>query len=186
MARSEQVDVIVVGAGAAGCVVAARLATQGSRSVLLLEAGPDVRSTPALDLLDGWRLPQIADWGYTASDGQKRRSWSRVRTKGASVNDPFSSTSVRVSSIAAERDGTRTARLAEPRHKTEIVRRKSGRSATRNNRVRRSVITEAAGEAGAAPASRPRLGRPASARRPRPTTRSRHGSGPPTARRLDG
>ena len=36
-------DVVVVGAGAAGCVIAARLSERRDRSVVLLEAGPDDR-----------------------------------------------------------------------------------------------------------------------------------------------
>jgi choline dehydrogenase len=59
--RSNEVDVVVVGAG---CVVAARLAGDGSRSVLLLEAGPDLRGKIPDPLRDGWRTNREFDWGY--------------------------------------------------------------------------------------------------------------------------
>ena len=34
-------DVVIIGAGSAGCVLAARLTDDPNRSVLLLESGPD-------------------------------------------------------------------------------------------------------------------------------------------------
>lgn len=64
-----EADFIVVGAGSAGAVVAARLSEQQSRSVLLLEAGQDYPAEADMpaDLLDGLRLAGMAhDWGYTA------------------------------------------------------------------------------------------------------------------------
>ncbi len=65
-ARNKTYDYIVVGAGSAGCVVANRLTEDGSRSVLLLEAGPRdgsiiMRMPAALGLpLESTKY----NWGY--------------------------------------------------------------------------------------------------------------------------
>jgi choline dehydrogenase len=67
-------DAIVVGAGSAGCVVAARLAQRGA-SVLLLEAGPDYPSLADLpaDIADA-RMPAFShDWGYKSAPGRVGR-----------------------------------------------------------------------------------------------------------------
>jgi len=66
MAGTMAFDVVVVGGGAAGCVVAARLAESASRSVLLVEAGPDLRADLPGEFRDGWRLPRGFDWGYAS------------------------------------------------------------------------------------------------------------------------
>src|SRR5260221_651783 len=67
MTKAERFDFAVVGAGAAVCVVAARLAESGPRSVLLLEAGPDLRGQMPAGMRNGWDiLPGEFDWGYTS------------------------------------------------------------------------------------------------------------------------
>ncbi len=80
-------DVVVVGGGAAGCVVAARLADSGSRSVLLLEAGPDLRADTPSEIRDGWRITRDFDWGYLAEPdphGVVRNLWRNKLLGGTS------------------------------------------------------------------------------------------------------
>src|SRR5437763_16841227 len=60
---------IVIGAGTAGAIIAARLAEHPRANVLLLEAGPDYAGETAMpaDLLDSKNIAGPAhDWGYKA------------------------------------------------------------------------------------------------------------------------
>jgi choline dehydrogenase len=55
-----EADIVIVGAGSAGCVLARRLADRTKATVVLLEAGEPLDPTVAVD---GWRLPTLPDWG---------------------------------------------------------------------------------------------------------------------------
>jgi choline dehydrogenase-like flavoprotein len=81
------VDVVVVGGGAAGCVVAARLAESGTRSVTLLEAGPDLRADVPAQIRDGWQITRDFDWGYTSEPdgrGEVENLWRNKLVGGTS------------------------------------------------------------------------------------------------------
>jgi choline dehydrogenase len=82
----ERFDVVVLGGGAAGCVIAARLSEDPDRSVCLVEAGPDYGPLagggwPA-DLLDPNQLPVSHDWHY--DDGL---AWSARVIGGCSTHN---------------------------------------------------------------------------------------------------
>lgn len=67
MAASLRAEIVVVGSGAAGAVIAARGSERSERDVLLLEAGPDLPPDVALpaDVRDGTRNSYRAhDWRY--------------------------------------------------------------------------------------------------------------------------
>jgi choline dehydrogenase len=84
-----QADYVVVGAGSAGCTVAARLSETGA-SVILLEAGPS-DWYPMIHIPAGMRSllrNPLVNWNYTTEpekgSGERRIDWPRGRTLGGS------------------------------------------------------------------------------------------------------
>ncbi len=82
-------DVIIVGGGAAGCVLAGRLSEDPARKVLLLEAGrqpPEASAMPAMWIT---LVNSEIDWGYhtvpQAGCKMRRIFWPRGKTIGGSA-----------------------------------------------------------------------------------------------------
>ncbi|AMY09250.1 Pyridoxine 4-oxidase [Luteitalea pratensis] len=94
---SYEADYVVVGAGAAGSVVAARLAEDGTRSVLLVEAGPDSTADPTIaaaakfpflyDMPDPvGPSPSPTHWGFSSDQNGKEYCYPRGTGLGGSTN----------------------------------------------------------------------------------------------------
>ena len=81
---SERAEVVVVGGGSSGAVVAARLAESGVK-VVLLEAGPDYGSLASgqwpADLLNAHAIALSHDWGYGSGPVGGRAPWTFERAK---------------------------------------------------------------------------------------------------------
>ena len=81
-------DVVVVGGGSSGCVVAGRLAAESDARVVLVEAGPDYGPRGSGrwpdDLLDGGALVTSHDWGYASGEiaGREPIAFPRARVIG--------------------------------------------------------------------------------------------------------
>lgn len=92
-----EADYVVVGAGAAGAVVAARLAEDGKRSVIIVEAGPENTADPTIAAAAKFVFlydmpapvgpnPSPTHWGFTSQQNGKTYCYPRGTGLGGSTN----------------------------------------------------------------------------------------------------
>jgi choline dehydrogenase-like flavoprotein len=76
-------DVVIAGAGSAGCVLAARLTEDAERSVVLLEAGPDYSAIGDLppEIRSGLSPVFTHDWGYRTEPAPAGRELDANRAR---------------------------------------------------------------------------------------------------------